>query len=224
MDAKWTAIMIKMFAIVYTFVSRCTLSSCLLLFADGAFWDLACREATGSHNLHLTQEMPESLRQRSRKRPNTDRSGGRSSLIFVLKGRCWLNSHVFVTKTYSGLMWMHIEFHNELTQSTPAAILSCISSWIMWVRRPQKSTISWWFTGEEKEWLFLLCLVLCVDRWWALTAWTMNQNPSTTFLISTVRCHLTGQRRTTHPTLTTSITPTPTWLYSTTCEGKGMHL
>lgn len=58
------------------------------------------------------------------------------------------------------------------------------------------------------------------SRWWVLIAWTTSQNRSTTFLILTVHYQLTGQKKTTHRTPTTSTTPTPTWLCSTTCEGS----
>ena len=47
----------------------------------------------------------------------------------------------------------------------------------------------------------------------------MSLNQSTTFSIWTVRCQSTGQKKTTLPTPTTSTTPMPTWLCSTTCEG-----
>lgn len=61
--------------------------------------------------------------------------------------------------------------------------------------------------------------VVCRVRWWASTAWTMSLNQSTTFSIWTVRCQSTGQKKITLPTPTTSTTPMPTWLCSTTCEG-----
>lgn len=61
-------------------------------------------------------------------------------------------------------------------------------------------------------------------RWLVSTAWTMSLNPSTTFSILTVRFRPTGQKKTTHPTPTTSTTPMPTWLCSTTCESTSLVL
>lgn len=103
------------------------------------------------------------------------------------------------------------------SQSTLAVTPSCISSWNMWVsgcktklpRRNQRMVL-----------FFYLISVLIFARWWVLTAWTTSQNRSTTFLISTVHYQPTGQKKTTHRTPTTSTTPTPTWLCSTTCEGS----
>lgn len=56
-------------------------------------------------------------------------------------------------------------------------------------------------------------------RLWVLTVWMMSQNQSNISSTWTVHCQSTGQRRTTHPTPTTSTICMQTWLCWTTCAG-----
>lgn len=122
---------------------------------------------------------------------------------WLISRRCWRISSCLCLKS----------------RSTPAVIQSCTSSWTMWVSPHKKSKLSWWVKQTDG------LLFTFVARWWASTAWTTSLNLSTTFSILTVRCQPTGQMKTTRPTPTTSTTPMPTWLCSTTCEGMGqLHI
>lgn len=72
---------------------------------------------------------------------------------------------------------------------------------------------------SHRKALMLPCSQFIFARWWVLTVWMMSLNLSTTFSTLTVHCQVTGPQKTIHLTPTTSTTPTPTWLCSTTCEG-----
>lgn len=104
------------------------------------------------------------------------------------------------------------------SRSIPVVILSYTSSWTMWVPSQRKSKLWLWKRLIPCPYFFFSA------RWSVSTAWTMSLNPSTTFSILTVRFRPTGQKKTTHPTPTTSTTPMPTWLCSTTCESTSLVL